>query len=237
VEPLAQELLKRATQDPEPRLREQALAELCELSRELAAEACRAALKDPEPRVRLTAASALPADPQVEGVLAELATSWAVEPELRMEAFDRYLTVAERPLSVMERALADPVLAERAVYATSRFAEPGWLDLLAEVFADCDAQLKAAIAIVFSDLGHAKAEELLLEVPQASGVAERLAEIGTARAIPVLKRIGTMQSIEAIARIRERAGDLAGHVALVEPEDRSGALSEVDAGRLSLDED
>ena len=61
--------------------------------------------------------------------------------------------------------------------------------------------------------------------------------MGTARAIPVLRQLRTKESLAAIARIRDRVGALEGHVAIVDAEDRTGALSQTDAGRLSLEED
>jgi HEAT repeat protein len=236
-ERIAPALARNAAEDPEPRLRERALALLVDRHQELATDACRRALADPEPRVRLIAASSLPADQPVVSALAELATNWGIDPEIRTEAFERFLEIADEPMAVLERALADPILAERAVYATCRFAEPSWMDFLAEVSSDCDARLRAAIALVLADLGHARAEALLLEVPRAPGAVERLAEMGTARAIPVLRAMGSRAAEDAIARIKERTGDLSGHVALIEAEDNRGALSQTEAGRLSLEED
>lgn len=255
VEPerIPERLAENAVEDPEPHLRERALTLLVERHPERAPVPCSVCLDDTEPAVRLVAASALahfaeweaavdseawPPESRaaVEGCLAELATNWNIEPEIRLKAFDRFVEVSDTPLVVLERALADPVLAERAVYATNRITDPGWLDLLFEIYPDCDETLQLAIAVALADAGYPRAELLLLDVAQAPGVAERLAEIGTARAIPVLKNVGTKEAKAAIERIKARVGDLSGNMALAE--DRTvGAVSEADAGQVSMAEE
>ncbi len=229
-------LTENARSDPEPHLRERALRALVAEYPEPAVEACRRALTDPEPAVRLIAALSLEVDPTVEATLAELATAWSIAPEIRIDAFERFLEVAAGDaMPVLERALADPVLAERAVHATVRFADPGWTDFLAEVAGDCDDRLRTAIALVLADLGHPKAEVLLLSVPPSSATVVRLAELGSARAIPLLRRVASREARDAIARIRARVGELDGHLAIVGGEqDARGALSEAEAGKISI---
>ena len=61
--------------------------------------------------------------------------------------------------------------------------------------------------------------------------------MGSVRAIPVLRGVASRAARDAIERIKAKSGDLGDRIGLVEDEDRSGALSQTEAGRLSLDED
>jgi hypothetical protein len=237
AEQIPEALATNAAEDPEPNFRLRALSVLVEEFPDRSLDACRRALTDPEPASRLVAALTLPPDPTVEGVLANLATSWAITGDIRVDAFERFLEVAAEPIPVLERALADPVLAERAVHATVRFSDPGWTDFLADVAADCDVRLRTAIALVLSELRHPRAEALLLAVPLGAQAIDRLGEMGTVRALPVLKQVGSKEARAAIERIKARVGNVEGHVALVDDEDRGGALSEADSGRVSLSRD
>jgi HEAT repeat protein len=231
-------LAENAIDDPDPGFRERALGCLARIAPSRTPAVARIALDDPEPRVRLVAALALSnalGGGIVTSALSELAATWGHPPEVRVRAFDRLVELGP-PIDVLERALADPILAERAAEAAKTVGDPSFVELLIDLFDDAGSDLRRTIAFVLADLEHPRAERILLEVAASKGAAERLGRIGTVRSLAVLKRLGTPEASAAIRAITSRTGDVTGDLALVD-DDRAGALSPAPSGRLSFDPD